>query len=151
MQNHNFKNLKAWQLSRSLVKAIYEVTATFPADERYGICSQMRRAAVSIPSNIAEGSGRTDRDFHRFLSMSLSSAYELETQLILSADLNLLPAGVSDNLSLQVQEVQRVIYGFQRKLSTSFLGSFIVPLPILKSMLRRSLILPLASFILLLY
>ncbi|MEZ0485846.1 four helix bundle protein [Fibrella aquatica] len=120
MQSHNFKNLKAWQLSRSLVKAIYELTVVFPVDERYGICSQMRRAAISIPSNIAEGSGRTDKDFHRFLSMSLSSAYELETQLILSADLGFLPSDALDNLSLQIQEVQRVIFGFQKKLSTHF-------------------------------
>ncbi|MBO0930959.1 four helix bundle protein [Fibrella aquatilis] len=148
MQNHNFKNLKAWQLSRSLVKAVYELTATFPSDERYGICSQMRRAAISIPSNIAEGSGRTDKDFHQFLSMSLSSAYELETQLILSADLNLISSTDLETLSLQIQEVQRVVYGFQRKLSATFLGSFFLPIPLLKSLLRRSLILSLASHIL---
>lgn len=148
MQNHNFKSLKAWQLSRSLVKTTYEITANFPVDERYGICSQMRRAAISIPSNIAEGSGWTDKDFHRFLSMSLSSAYELETQLILSADLNLVSVDQLNSLSQQIQEVQRVIFGFQRKLSATFLGSFFLPLPLLKSLFQRTFILFLASHIL---
>jgi four helix bundle protein len=87
---HNFKELKIWQLSRTLVKEIYDITSDFPSAEKYGLVS-LRRCAVSIPTNIAEGAGRsTDKDFAHFLNISLGSAYELETLLILSFDVELL-------------------------------------------------------------
>lgn len=85
---HNFKELKIWQQSKDFVKVVYGITKNFPNEELFGLVSQMNRAAISIPSNIAEGAGRdSDRDFARFLKIALSSTYELETQIIISADL----------------------------------------------------------------
>jgi len=88
---HQFKELKVWQKSMDLVVDIYTVTTNFPTDEKFGLTSQLRRCAVSIPSNIAEGAGRdSDKEFLYFLSIALGSSFELETQLILSQRLNLL-------------------------------------------------------------
>ena len=85
MQIHNFRELKIWQKSVSLCKLIYEVKADFPTEEKYGLRSQMQKCAISIPSNIAEGSGRVGKkEFQHFLSIANGSAFELETQLILS-------------------------------------------------------------------
>ena len=81
---HNFKELKIWQKSRVLTKKIYLLIKDYPEEEKFGLVSQIRRSAISIPSNIAEGSGRnSDRDFRRFLNIALSSAFELETQIII--------------------------------------------------------------------
>ena len=85
---HNFKDLKIWQEAMKVVKSTYLLSAQLPSDERFGLISQINRCAVSIPSNIAEGSGRTtDKDFLNFINFSLSSSFELETQLILVNDL----------------------------------------------------------------
>jgi four helix bundle protein len=86
---HNFKELRVWQDAMDLAKMIYQITVSFPQEEKYGLTSQMRRAAVSIPSNIAEGHTRhsTD-DFINFISISIGSLNELETQLLLSETLN---------------------------------------------------------------
>ena len=147
MQSHNFRELKVWQLARSLVKDIYQLSSSFPEDERFGLTSQLRRAAVSIPSNIAEGSGRSDKDFVRFLSISLSSAYEVETQLILSLDLSFADQRVIDEVIQKTQEIQRMIYGLQRKLTKSFLNSFLLPIPMLIRLASRYFVLPLMSFL----
>jgi len=83
--------LRAWQEAMSLVKDIYKITASFPKEETYALTSQMRRAAISIPSNIAEGAARTgDRDFLQFLSISRGSLSELETQLMIAKELGYL-------------------------------------------------------------
>ena len=83
------KELKVWQKGIELVKSVYEVTQSFPANEQFGLVSQMRRAAVSIPSNIAEGSARqSDKETIQFLHISLGSLAELETQLIIAEKLN---------------------------------------------------------------
>lgn len=85
-----YKDLIVWQKAIKLVILIYDLTKAFPQNEIYGITSQMRRSSVSIPSNIAEGSKRrTKKDFEHFLSIALGSAAELETQLIISENLNL--------------------------------------------------------------
>ena len=82
MQVHNYEKLIVWQKAMDLVERVYRLTNTFPKEEQYGIISQMRRCAVSIPSNIAEGSRRgTKKDFSHFLVISFGSAGELETQL----------------------------------------------------------------------
>ena len=86
---HRYKDLKFWQLSRTFCKEIYLTTSTFPEEEKFGLISQLRRASVSIPSNIAEGASRkSDKDFSRFLIISLGSCYEIETQLLISFDLD---------------------------------------------------------------
>jgi four helix bundle protein len=86
---HNFKELRVWQDAMALAKMIYQITVSFPQEEKYGLTSQMRRAAVSIPSNIAEGHTRhSTADFINFISISIGSLNELETQLLLSETLN---------------------------------------------------------------
>jgi four helix bundle protein len=86
---HNYHELKIWQEGRKLVKTVYSKTANFPKEEMYGLTSQIRRAAISIPSNIAEGTGRTsDKEFQRFLDYAIGSLFEVETQIILANDLN---------------------------------------------------------------
>ncbi len=85
---HKFKELSVWQKSRTLVKDIYDLTKSFPNEEIYGLTSQIRRATVSIPTNIAEGAGRrTNPQFANFLDIALGSAIEVENLLILSNDL----------------------------------------------------------------
>lgn len=98
-----------------IVKSVYLLTEELPLDEKYGLKSQIQRCAVSVPSNIAEGSGRgTVKDFIYFLNVSLSSSYELETQLILLNDLY----GINANeLIDNINEVQRMIIGFKRSLN----------------------------------
>lgn len=99
-----------------LAKQIYEITAEFPNDERYGLTSQIRRCATSIPSNIAEGSGRnTDTDFARFLSIALGSSYELETQLILSEKFGFINQDRLNPILTELIEIQKIIYSLQRK------------------------------------
>ena len=83
------KDLEAWKKSIDLVKDIYSITKDFPSSEQFGLVSQMRRAAVSIPSNLAEGSARfSDKDCTRFIDISLGSLAELETQIIIAKELN---------------------------------------------------------------
>jgi len=109
---HNFKELKVWQNARLLVKEIYLSTNKFPAEEKFGLISQMRRSSVSIPSNIAEGSGRrTDKDFVYFSNVSLGSAYELQTLLFLSQDLEFLKVDKTEALNSSLEEIQKMIYG----------------------------------------
>ena len=87
----DFRNLRVWQIAHELVRRIYIEIVGFPREERYGLASQIRRSAVSIPSNIAEGCGRgTDADFRRFMQMALGSASELDYQLLLANDLGML-------------------------------------------------------------
>lgn len=109
---HNLKELKVWQNARTLVKEIYLSTNNFPTEEKFGLISQMRRSAGSIPSNIAEGSGRrTDKDFVYFLNVSLGSAYELQTLLFLSQDFELLNTERTELLNSSLEEIQKMIYG----------------------------------------
>lgn len=114
---HNFKNLNIWKLSLVLTNEIYELTDNFPNNENYGLTSQIRRCAVSIPSNIAEGSSRnSNKDFNRFLEISLGSLYELQTQIIISAKRNFLNESELVELESKIEELQRMISGFQKTL-----------------------------------
>ena len=86
---HNFRELEVWKQAMALSKRVYLSTKQFPAEEKFGITSQIQRASVSIASNIAEGAGRgTNKDFVHFLNIALGSAFELETQILLSKELN---------------------------------------------------------------
>jgi four helix bundle protein len=92
-KSRSYKDLEVWQVAVELVKSIYEITEKFPWVERFELTQQIRRAAVSIPSNIAEGQFRnSSREFKPFLSIALGSAAELETQLIIANDINYLPS-----------------------------------------------------------
>jgi four helix bundle protein len=119
MNRHNFKELKVWQKARVMVKDIYTITMSFPDTEKYGLISQIRRSAVSIPSNIAEGSGKSsNKDFARFLEISLSSSYELETQLIIAMDLSFVQENQVHSLLEDLAEIQKMIFGLQSKLNS---------------------------------
>ncbi len=115
MKNH--KDLIVWQKSMTLVKRLYEVTQAFPKEELFGITSQMRRAAVSIPSNIAEGYGRlSDKETVRFLSIALGSASELETQLLICEQLAFLKNPELDELLMLNTEILRMLASLSNKI-----------------------------------
>ncbi len=115
---HDFKKLIVWQKTRDLVKNIYLLTKSFPKEELYGLTSQIRRSAVSILSNIAEGAGRNSKkDFNRFLDIANGSAFELETQIILSFDLGYITETEMNSILNQIEEIQKMIYGLKNKLS----------------------------------
>jgi len=113
----NYKNLIVWQKSIILVKDIYKLTQSFPAEEKFGLVSQMRRAVVSIPSNIAEGQARrTTGDYVRFVSNAEGSLAELETQLIISIELKFCTKDeVQDCFSLML-EIRKMLNALRRKL-----------------------------------
>ncbi len=118
---HNLNELKIWNKAIDLCVDVYKATADFPADERYGLTSQLRRASVSVPSNIAEGAGRnSDKDFVRFLSIANGSAYEVQTQLVISNRLGLVDDKTVSPLLDQVVELQKMNYALQNKLSKSY-------------------------------
>ena len=101
---HNYKNLHIWQDGIKLARRIYEVTGSFPANEKYGIVSQMTRAAVSIPSNIAEGAGRnSNKDFANFLSIAIGSVFELHTQIVICGEIGLIDI-TTTNIILQTKD-----------------------------------------------
>lgn len=113
---HKYKELKLWQKSIDLVTRIYLTTKSFPETEKFGLISQINRAAVSIPSNIAEGAGRnSDKEFLQFLSIAHASSFELETQLIISKNLNYLSVEELELLIIQIEEVQKMNYSIQSK------------------------------------
>lgn len=106
----NFREFEIWQKARKLVKDIYLATDSFPAKERYGLSSQIQRAAVSIPSNIAEGcSRRSEVDFARFLEIAQGSAFEVETQLILANDIGYLNDNSLAELLSEIHTLQKQI------------------------------------------
>lgn len=114
---HNFEKLLFWQKSIVLAKNIYIICQEISNDEKFGLISQIKRSAVSIPSNIAEGSGRNgSKEFNYFLGIALGSAFELQTQLILIKELNLLPEEKINALLGEVSEVQRMVYSFKNNL-----------------------------------
>ncbi len=120
MTIHNFRELIAWQKAMQLTKNVYLLLKDFPSSEQYGLISQIQRAVVSIPSNIAEGAGRaTQKELVHFLSFSLGSAYELETELLLAGELNYISAGQSEKINAEVVEVQKLVYSLMKKYNTS--------------------------------
>lgn len=120
MRLHSYKDLVAWQKARELVREIYRHTEGFPSHEIYGLTSQLRRAAVSIPSNIAEGQGRlTVGEFKQFIGHAKGSVFELETQVLISCDLGYLSCEAAQELVNRVQEVGRILSGLLASLGHS--------------------------------
>jgi four helix bundle protein len=116
-RTRHFRELIAWQKAMVLARKVYALTAEFPKSEQFGLVSQMRRCAVSVPSNIAEGHGRlTDRGFRVFLAQARGSVFELETQLQLAADLDYCMADVAQMPMGDCNEVARIINGLLKKL-----------------------------------
>jgi len=113
-----FRELVVWQKAHALTLALYKVTRDFPRDERFGLTAQARRAAASVPANLAEGCGRrTAADFGRFVQIALGSASELEYHLVLAADLGFLPPDEYAALDTCTTEVKRMLTGLARKLT----------------------------------
>ena len=111
---HNFKNLKVWQKAVDLAVSVYELTKSFPAEEKFGFTSQMRRSSVSIPSNIAEGTARnSSKAFSNCLDISLGESFELETQAIIANRVGILSEDQFSQFSNEVSEVQKMIIGFK--------------------------------------
>jgi four helix bundle protein len=111
---HNFRELKIWQNAMDLTVKTYLLSGDLPSDERFGLKSQIQRCAVSMPSNIAEGSGRTtDKDFGKFIDYSLSSSYELETQMIL---INRIYQLNTEQIISDLTEFQKMTGSFRNKL-----------------------------------
>lgn len=120
MTIHNFRELVAWQKAMQLTKDVYVMTKAFPTNEQYGLVSQVQRAVVSIPSNIAEGAGRpTQKELVHFLSFSLGSAYELETELLLAYELNYITSEQSQQINAKIVEVQKLVYSLMKKFNPS--------------------------------
>ncbi|EGV33852.1 S23 ribosomal protein [Thiorhodococcus drewsii AZ1] len=116
----DYRKLGVWEKSHVLALDIYKATGGFPDAERFGLLAQMRRCAVSVPSNIAEGCGRgTDADFARFVRIAAGSANELEYQCLLSRDLSYLSEDQADALMARCSEVRRMLSGLLSKLCQS--------------------------------
>jgi four helix bundle protein len=120
MAVRHFRELIAWQKAMDLVESIYRSTDKFPSYERFGLTNQLRRAAVSIPSNIAEGQGRAStKDFLHFLSISRGSLQEVQTQVELARRLDYLGEQASQNLTESAEELARILNGLCRSLLPS--------------------------------
>ncbi|CAL2075895.1 four helix bundle protein [Tenacibaculum sp. 190524A02b] len=114
---HKVENLKIWQKSIELTKAVYLLVSKLPSDEKFGLTSQIKRSAISIPSNIAEGAGRNSQnEFKHFLSIANGSTYELQTQLLLVIELNLINKDKVQSIVELCIEIQKMNYAFQQKL-----------------------------------
>ena len=114
---HRFKDLEIWNKSRAFCLSIYEITSKFPDSEKFGLTNQLRRASVSIPSNIAEGSSRkSNKDFSRFLQITLGSAYEIETQLLIAFDLNFIDAITLQKLTNKLDSIIKMTSKFNSTL-----------------------------------
>jgi four helix bundle protein len=115
---NNFRELKVWQKAITLVKKIYLSTKSFPLEEQFGLNNQIRRCAVSIPSNIAEGAGRkSEKEFEHFLYVSLGSCFEFETQLIISRELEYISQDTFSNLEKEIIEIEKMIRGLQKTIN----------------------------------
>jgi four helix bundle protein len=114
----NFKELRTWQKGFDIAVGTYKLVESFPKEERFALSGQMTKAAVSIPSNIAEGSSRSsDRDYKRFLEISLGSCFELETQLLIAEAVNFGDAIKRTELIFTIWDEEKMLWGFISKLS----------------------------------
>jgi four helix bundle protein len=119
MAAKNYGDLIAWQKAMDLVELIYKATSQFPREEIYGLTNQLRRAAVSVPSNIAEGQGRgSANDFRRFLSISYGSLREVETQILIAKRLHFLTEAQADRVMNLASEVGRLLNGLTKSLES---------------------------------
>ena len=115
---NNYKDLKLWEKSVDLAVKIYEATASFPKEEIYGLTSQIKRSAVSVPSNIAEGAGRnTKKDFNNFLGISTGSSCELDTQLIIASRVGFLSEASLQVLQNEITEIQKMNWALRKSLA----------------------------------
>jgi len=116
-KRHNYKNLKIWKLGLEITNDVSDVLQGFPKHEKYDLSSQLSRCSVSMPSNIAEGSARTDKSFSHFLDISLGSSFELGTQLLVAYHRKYIKEETLKILENKIEEFQRMTMGFQNGLN----------------------------------
>lgn len=117
---HNYKGLKIWHRSMDLVEQVYILTDKIPKNEIYGLIGQIKRSAVSVPSNIAEGAGRSsDKDFIRYLSISTGSLNELNTQLVIARRLDFINEDELQKIEEDINEIQKMTYTFKGQLESN--------------------------------
>ena len=115
-ERHIYKNLKIWMLGIEITYDVFKIIDDFPKEEKFGLASQISRCSISIPSNIAEGSSRTDKSFSHFLDISLGSSFELETQLIIAGKRKYISKEQLNKIEDKIAEFQKMTIGFQNKL-----------------------------------
>jgi four helix bundle protein len=116
-KSRSYKDLEVWKLAVGLVKAVYQATNKFPASENFGLTNQIRKAAVSVPSNIAEGQGRNSpKEFRQFLSFGLGSLGELETQLIIAQEIEYLTVEELNPLLTSLDRIRKMMKGLSNKI-----------------------------------
>jgi four helix bundle protein len=114
----NFKQLKIWQKGFAIAIKSFKLTTSYPREEKFGLISQTTRAAVSIPSNIAEGSSRSsEKDYCRFIEIALGSSFELETQILIASAANFGDAEMRNEILLDLDEEQKMLISFMNKLN----------------------------------
>ncbi|NYJ27229.1 MULTISPECIES: four helix bundle protein [Flavobacteriaceae] len=116
MKRHNYKNLKIWSLGLEIANDISDLLIHFPKHERYDLSSQISRCSVSMPSNIAEGSARTDKSFKYFIDIALGSSFELGTQLLVAKHRKYINTEILKTLEDKIEEWQKMTMGFQNGL-----------------------------------
>ena len=120
----DFRHLKVWEKAHQFVLAVYRETSSFPGDERFGLTSQIRRASVSIPTNIAEGCGRSSNpDFARFLGMSMGSASEVEYQIVPARDLGFFSHECAESLESDLLEIKRMLNVLMQRVQNNSQGN----------------------------
>jgi four helix bundle protein len=114
----SYRDLEVWQRSMTLAKRIYQITRNFPSDERFGLTNQLRRASVSVPSNLAEGQAPFGPgEFARFISIAMGSVAEIETQLLLSADLGYVGSEASSQLLAELETTGKMLRGLAKSIA----------------------------------
>ncbi len=120
MRIHNFKELLVWQKAMDLTVFVYQLTSAFPKEEKFGLTSQIQRCAVSIASNIAEGSGRVSKkEFQHFISIAMGSSFELETQIILAFRFNYITEEQLKVFTEMISPVQKMTFGLYNSLENN--------------------------------
>ena len=115
---HNYRELKIWQRSMDFVVKVYEISSVFPNEEKYGLTAQLRSCVVSVPSNISEGAGRgTNKQFKRFLEISMGSINEVQTQLELAYRVHYLAKEIYESLVDEALQIYKMILGFYNSLN----------------------------------
>src|SRR5690554_3466988 len=117
-KRHNYKNLKIWQLGIQIANDISDILLEFPKHEKYDLSSQISRCSISIPSNVAEGSSRTNKSFSHYLDISLGSSFELGTQLLVAHHRKYINQKQLEKLEKKNEEFQKMTMSFQNKLKT---------------------------------
>ena len=116
-KRHNYKNLKIWKLGLEIAKDVSDILGNFPKHEKYDLSTQLSRCSISMPSNIAEGSSRTEKSFSHFLDVSLGSSFELGTQLLVARHRNYITELELEKLEKKIEEFQKMTMGFQNGLN----------------------------------